>query len=91
MVLALAVTRSPDCSGNQRRRKATAAPDREIESPRRPDGGANFRLPLVLEFLSPGQRLIHDRDTKFSAEFAATLQAAGVGTIKLPAHSPIGR
>ena len=39
-------------------------------------------------FLSPGQRLIHDRDTKFSAEFVATLRAAGVEAIKLPAHSP---
>lgn len=39
-------------------------------------------------FLSPGQRLIHDRDTKYSAEFVATVEAAGVETVKLPARSP---
>ena len=39
-------------------------------------------------FLSPGRRLIHDRDSNFSAEFVATLRAAGVEAIKLRAHSP---
>ena len=39
-------------------------------------------------FLSPGQRLLHDRDAKFSAAFRATLAAAGVKTVPLPPHSP---
>jgi putative transposase len=39
-------------------------------------------------YLSPGQRLIHDRDANFSAQFIATVEAAGVEAIKLPARSP---
>jgi putative transposase len=39
-------------------------------------------------FLSPGQYLLHDRDLKFTEAFDATLKAANVKTVKLPARSP---
>ena len=39
-------------------------------------------------FLSPGQYLLHDRDSKFTVEFDETLRAVGVKAIKLPAQSP---
>jgi hypothetical protein len=39
-------------------------------------------------FLSPGQYLIHDRDTKFCMAFQATMDAAGMKRIVLPARSP---
>jgi transposase InsO family protein len=39
-------------------------------------------------FLSPGQYLIHDRDTKFCMAFQATMDAAGVKRVVLPARSP---
>ena len=39
-------------------------------------------------FLSPGQYLLHDRDSKFTMEFDETLRAVGVKAIKLPAQSP---
>ena len=38
--------------------------------------------------LSPGQYLLHDRDSKFTVEFDETLRAVGVKAIKLPAQSP---
>jgi transposase InsO family protein len=39
-------------------------------------------------FLSPGQYLIHDRDTKFCMAFQVTMDAAGVQRVVLPARSP---
>jgi transposase InsO family protein len=39
-------------------------------------------------FLTPGQHLIHDRDTKFCAAFQETIKAGGVTLIKLPPRSP---
>ncbi|MEJ2230286.1 MAG: helix-turn-helix domain-containing protein [Nitrospirales bacterium] len=39
-------------------------------------------------FLTPGQHVLHDRDTKFCSTFQETLKAAGVTPIKLPARSP---
>jgi len=39
-------------------------------------------------FLSPGQYLLHDRDSKFTEAFDATLKAAGGKPVKLPAQSP---
>ena len=35
-----------------------------------------------------GHRLLHDRDSKFTEAFDATLNAAGVRPVKLPAQSP---
>jgi putative transposase len=39
-------------------------------------------------FLSPGQYLIHDRDTKFCLAFQRTIDAVGVKRIVLPPRSP---
>ena len=39
-------------------------------------------------FLSPGQYLIHDRDTKFCAAFQQIIDDAGVERVPLPARSP---
>ncbi len=39
-------------------------------------------------FLTPGQHLIHDRDTKFCAAFQETIKAGGVTLITLPPRSP---
>jgi putative transposase len=39
-------------------------------------------------FLSPGQYLIHDRDTKFCAAFQHIIDAAGVERVVLPPRSP---
>jgi putative transposase len=39
-------------------------------------------------FLSPGQYLIHDRDTKFCGAFQALIEAAGVERVVLPPRSP---
>jgi putative transposase len=39
-------------------------------------------------FLSPGQYLIHDRDTKFCAVFHQIIDAAGVTRVPLPPRSP---
>ena len=39
-------------------------------------------------FLSPGQYLIHDRDTKFCAAFQALIEDAGVERVVLPPRSP---
>jgi len=39
-------------------------------------------------FLTPGQYLIHDRDTKFCLAFQRTLDAVGVKQIVLPPWSP---
>jgi transposase InsO family protein len=39
-------------------------------------------------FLSPGQYLIHDRDTKFCAAFHQIIDAAGVTRVPLPPRSP---
>jgi putative transposase len=39
-------------------------------------------------FLSPGQYLIHDRDTKFCAAFQQIIDAAGVERVVLPPRSP---
>src|SRR5215468_9135126 len=39
-------------------------------------------------FLSPGQYLIHDRDTKFCAAFQHLIDAAGVERVVLPPRSP---
>src|SRR5262249_1086512 len=39
-------------------------------------------------FLSPGQYLIHDRDTKFCAAFQHLVDAAGVTRVPLPPRSP---
>ena len=39
-------------------------------------------------FLSPGEYLLHDRDSKFTEAFDETLKAAGVKAVKLPAQSP---
>jgi len=39
-------------------------------------------------FLVRGQRLLHDRDAKFSAAFRRILKDAGIETIPLPARSP---
>ncbi|HSX78139.1 MAG TPA: integrase core domain-containing protein [Candidatus Saccharimonadia bacterium] len=39
-------------------------------------------------FLSPGQYLIHDRDTKFCAAFQQSIDAAGVTRVPLPPRSP---
>ena len=39
-------------------------------------------------FLTPGQHVLHDRDTKFCSTFQETLNAAGVTPIKLPPRSP---
>src|SRR5262245_44024722 len=38
--------------------------------------------------LSPGQYLLHDRDTKFCAAFQHIIDAAGVTRVPLPARSP---
>jgi putative transposase len=38
--------------------------------------------------LSPGQYLIHDRDTKFCMAFQATMDAAGMKRVVLPPRSP---
>jgi transposase InsO family protein len=39
-------------------------------------------------FLSPGQYLIHDRDTQFCAAFQHIIDAAGVTLVPLPPRSP---
>ena len=39
-------------------------------------------------FLQPCRYLIHDRDTKYTRSFQATLEAAGVKPVQLPARSP---
>jgi transposase InsO family protein len=39
-------------------------------------------------FLTPGQHVIHDRDTKFCSTFQETIKAAGVKLVKLPPRSP---
>ena len=39
-------------------------------------------------FLTPGQHVLHDRDTKFCSTFQEIMKAAGVTPIKLPARSP---
>jgi transposase InsO family protein len=39
-------------------------------------------------FLSPGQYLIHDRDTKFCLAFQRTIDTVGVKRIVLPPRSP---
>jgi hypothetical protein len=39
-------------------------------------------------FLSPGQYLIHDRDTKFCAAFQQLIDTAGVERVVLPPRSP---
>jgi len=39
-------------------------------------------------FLSPGQHLLHDRDSKFCSAFQETVKAAGVTPITLPPRSP---
>ncbi len=39
-------------------------------------------------FLSPGQYLIHDRDTKFGAAFQHLIDDAGVERVVLPPRSP---
>ena len=39
-------------------------------------------------FLTPGQHVIHDRDTKFCSAFQETLKAAGITPITLPPRSP---
>jgi hypothetical protein len=39
-------------------------------------------------FLSPGQYLIHDRDTKFCPAFQHIIDEAGVERVALPPHSP---
>jgi hypothetical protein len=39
-------------------------------------------------FLSPGQYLIHDRDTKFCAAFQQIIDAAGGERVVLPPRSP---
>ncbi len=39
-------------------------------------------------FLTPGQHMLHDRDTKFCSTFQEIMKAAGVTPIKLPARSP---
>ena len=39
-------------------------------------------------FLSPGQYLIHDRDSKFCSAFQQTINAAGVKRVALPVRSP---
>jgi transposase InsO family protein len=39
-------------------------------------------------FLTPGQHVLHDRDTKFCSTFQETLKAAGVTPLTLPARSP---
>jgi len=39
-------------------------------------------------FLSPGQHMLHDRDSKFCSAFQVTLKAAGITPITLPPHSP---
>ena len=39
-------------------------------------------------FLTPGQQVLHDRDTKFCPAFQETVKAAGVTPIKLPPRSP---
>ena len=39
-------------------------------------------------FLSPGQYLIHDRDTKFCAAFQHLIDEAGVERVVLPPRSP---
>jgi putative transposase len=39
-------------------------------------------------FLSPGQYLIHDRDTKFCAAFQQIIDGAGVERVVLPPRSP---
>ena len=39
-------------------------------------------------FLSPGQYLIHDRDTKFCAAFQHLIDEAGIERVVLPPRSP---
>ncbi len=39
-------------------------------------------------FLTPGQHVIYDRDTKFCSAFQETVKAAGVIPITLPPRSP---
>ena len=39
-------------------------------------------------FLTPGQHLLHDRDTKLCSTFQESLKAAGVTPITLPPRSP---
>jgi len=39
-------------------------------------------------FLTPGQHVLHDRDTKFCSTFQEIMKAAGVTPIKLPPRSP---
>jgi putative transposase len=39
-------------------------------------------------FLSPGQHVVHDRDTKFCSAFQAPIDVAGVKRVVLPARSP---
>ena len=39
-------------------------------------------------FLTPGQHVIHDRDTKFCSTFRETLKAAGITPLTLPPRSP---
>ncbi|MHB8481307.1 MAG: hypothetical protein ACYDBV_01015 [Nitrospiria bacterium] len=39
-------------------------------------------------FLKPGQRLIHDRDSKYSAAFREIIKSSGVTTLPLLPRSP---
>ncbi len=39
-------------------------------------------------FLTPGQHVLHDRDTKFCSAFQETIKAGGVILITLPPRSP---
>jgi len=38
--------------------------------------------------MTPGQHVLHDRDTQFCSTFQETMKAAGVTPIKLPPRSP---
>jgi len=39
-------------------------------------------------FLTPGQHLLHDHDTKFCSAFQETIKVAGITPITLPPRSP---
>jgi len=39
-------------------------------------------------FLCPHRYLLHDRDTKYSADFRTIIQSAHIETLPLPARSP---
>ena len=54
-------------------------------------GWSRWRRNVTMEewgFLSPGQYLIHDRDTKFCAAFQQIIDDAGVERVVLPPRSP---